>query len=85
MKAFNTVYYETLRMEGGRTDRHRLVFFIAGTDEEAKALVSRLIEEIGSSRWTRVPWVKADASSSRVHLSTTICDCRTRVRALARL
>lgn len=48
VKAFNTVYYETLRMESSRTDRHRLVFFITGNDEEAKALVSRLIEEIGS-------------------------------------
>ena len=33
VKAFNTVYYETLRTEGSRTHRHRLVFFIAGDDE----------------------------------------------------
>ena len=33
VKAFNTMYYETLRTEGSRTDRHRLVFFIAGDDE----------------------------------------------------
>ncbi len=47
VKAFNTMYYETLRTEGSRTDKHRLVFFVADDDEEAKDIVSRLIEEIG--------------------------------------
>jgi predicted dinucleotide-binding enzyme len=46
VKAFNTMYYETLRMEGNRTDC-RLVLFVAGDDKEAKAVVSGLIEEIG--------------------------------------
>ena len=47
VKAFNTMYYETLRTEGNRSGRDRLVLFIAGDDEEAKAVVSRLIEVIG--------------------------------------
>ena len=47
VKAFNTMYYETLRTEGNRSGGDRLVLFVAGDDEEAKAVVSRLIEEIG--------------------------------------
>jgi predicted dinucleotide-binding enzyme len=49
VKAFNTMYYQTLHMEG-RTSapmEERLVLFVAGDDREAKAMVSRLIEEIG--------------------------------------
>ena len=45
VRGFNTMYYETLRTEGNRTDA-RLVLFVAG-DDEAKAVVSGLIEEIG--------------------------------------
>ena len=45
VKAFNTMYYETLATEGCGEDR--LVLFVAGDDDEAKAVVSRLIEEIG--------------------------------------
>jgi 8-hydroxy-5-deazaflavin:NADPH oxidoreductase len=50
VKAFNTMYYETLATEGRSTetyDEDRLVLFIAGDDEEAKTVVSQLIEEIG--------------------------------------
>ena len=49
VKAFNTMYYETLASEGrpGAPAEERLVLFVAGDDEEAKATVSRLIEEIG--------------------------------------
>ncbi len=47
VKAFNTMYYETLRTEGNRSGGDRLVLFVAGDDEEAKAVVSGLIEEIG--------------------------------------
>ncbi len=47
VKAFNAMYYETLRTEGNRSGEDRLVLFIAGDDEKAKAVVSRLIEEIG--------------------------------------
>lgn len=47
VKAFNTMYYETLRTEGNQSGGERLVLFVAGDDEEAKALVSGLIEEIG--------------------------------------
>ena len=49
VKAFNTMYYETLG-SGGRPDaapEERLVLFVAGDDAEAKAVVSGLIEEIG--------------------------------------
>ena len=47
VKAFNTMYYETLANEGRPEDEDRLVLFVAGDDEEAKATVSGLIEEIG--------------------------------------
>jgi 8-hydroxy-5-deazaflavin:NADPH oxidoreductase len=49
VKAFNTMYYETLGA-GGRPDAppaERLVLFVAGDDAEAKAVVLELIEEIG--------------------------------------
>jgi predicted dinucleotide-binding enzyme len=49
IKAFNTMYYETLASEG-RTDapvEDRLVLFVSGDDEEAKGIVSNLIEEVG--------------------------------------
>lgn len=47
VKAFNTMYYETLANEGRPQSEDRLVLFVAGDDEEAKATVSGLIEEIG--------------------------------------
>lgn len=47
VKAFNTMYYETLWTEGKRSEGDRLVLFVAGDDEEAKAVVSELIREIG--------------------------------------
>ena len=49
VKALNTMYYETLASEGNpeASLEERLVLFVAGDDEEAKAVVSRLIEEIG--------------------------------------
>ena len=49
VKASNTMNYETLASEG-RPDaslEDRLVLFVAGDDEEAKGVVSALIEEIG--------------------------------------
>lgn len=49
VKAFNTMFYETLASEG-RTDapvEDRLVLFVAGDDAEAKSIVADLIEEIG--------------------------------------
>jgi predicted dinucleotide-binding enzyme len=47
VKAFNTIYWKNLR-DGGRVDPvERLAIPIAGNDAEAKAVVSRLIEEIG--------------------------------------
>ena len=47
VKAFNTMYYETLANEGHPEGEDRLVLFVAGDDEEAKATVSGLIGEIG--------------------------------------
>ena len=47
VKAFSTMYYETLANEGRPRSEDRLVLFISGDDEEAKAAVSGLIEEIG--------------------------------------
>jgi 8-hydroxy-5-deazaflavin:NADPH oxidoreductase len=49
VKAFNTIYYERLR-DNGRPDaplEDREVVFLAGDDEEAKRVVSGLIEDIG--------------------------------------
>jgi len=49
VKAFNTIYYQHLssrgRMDLPIPERHAI--FVAGDDEDAKATVSRLIEEIG--------------------------------------
>lgn len=49
VKAFNTMYYETLATKGQQTGptEDRLALFVAGDDAGAKAIVSRLIEEIG--------------------------------------
>ncbi len=49
VKAFNTMYFKTLATQG-RVDtplEDRLALFVAGDDTEAKAVVSRLIGEIG--------------------------------------
>jgi hypothetical protein len=49
VKAFNTMFWETLR-DDGRPDadrEDRLVLFVAGDDDDAKAVVSDLIEQIG--------------------------------------
>ncbi|CAN5687444.1 NAD(P)-binding domain-containing protein [soil metagenome] len=47
VKAFNTMYYETLANEGRTESEERLVLFVAGDDEEAKVTVSGIIEQIG--------------------------------------
>ena len=47
VKAFNTMYYETLANEGRPENGDRLVLFVAGDDEDAKKTVSGLIGEIG--------------------------------------
>jgi predicted dinucleotide-binding enzyme len=48
VKAFNTMYFETLRTAGRpENPDDRLVLFIAGDDAQAKQVVSQLIEEIG--------------------------------------
>ena len=49
VKAFNTIYYERLR-DNGRPEAppgERESIFVAGDDEGAKEIVSRLVEEIG--------------------------------------
>lgn len=47
VKAFNTMYYEMLRTGGRKSGDERLVLFVAGDDLDAKAVVSRLVDEIG--------------------------------------
>jgi predicted dinucleotide-binding enzyme len=47
VKAFNTMYYHTLATEARPSGADRLVLFVAGDDADAKAVVSRLIEQIG--------------------------------------
>ncbi len=49
VKAFNTIYFKRLR-ENGRPEapiEEREVIFVSGDDEEAKGVVSGLIEDIG--------------------------------------
>lgn len=47
VKAFNTMHFSTLASGGRPPGEERLVLFLAGDDAEAKAVVARLIEEIG--------------------------------------
>jgi predicted dinucleotide-binding enzyme len=47
VKAFNTMYYEMLRTGARNSQDERLVLFVAGDDPDAKAVVSKLIDEIG--------------------------------------
>lgn len=49
VKAFNTMYFETLASEGrpGAPREERLALFIAGDDDEAKRRVAALIDELG--------------------------------------
>jgi predicted dinucleotide-binding enzyme len=49
VKAFNTMYFKTLAAQGRRDAPvdDRLALFVAGEDADAKAVVSRLIQEIG--------------------------------------
>jgi predicted dinucleotide-binding enzyme len=72
VKAFNTMYYRTLRTEGNRSGGDQLVLFVAGDDEEAKAEVSSIIEEIGFEAVDTGLWGTAVANSIRVCPSTTI-------------
>ena len=41
------MFFETLRTGGRQDPNNRLVLFVAGDDTEAKAVVSKLIEDIG--------------------------------------
>ncbi len=49
VKAFNTIYYEHLRTKGNPNApiEDRFTIFVAGDDSDAKATVSKLIEDIG--------------------------------------
>ena len=49
VKAFNTIWFEHLRSQGdtGLPLARRRAIFLAGDDSDAKAVVARLIEEIG--------------------------------------
>ncbi|MDQ3700554.1 MAG: NADPH-dependent F420 reductase [Chloroflexota bacterium] len=47
VKAFNTMQAATLRNGGQMGQSDRLALFVAGDDQDAKTVVSRLIDEIG--------------------------------------
>lgn len=47
VKAFNTLHWETLREAAGNEGEDRLVLFLAGDDERAKATVAGLITDVG--------------------------------------
>jgi predicted dinucleotide-binding enzyme len=49
VKAFNTIYYEDLNTKGDTNARKedRFAIFVAGDDAEAKAVVSKLVDDIG--------------------------------------
>ncbi|MGB8032828.1 MAG: NADPH-dependent F420 reductase [Nitrososphaeraceae archaeon] len=49
VKAFNTIYYEHLRTKGdpNASKEDRFAIFVAGDNSDAKASVSKLIEDIG--------------------------------------
>jgi predicted dinucleotide-binding enzyme len=49
VKAFNTIWFEHLRSEAKKDApvEKRRAIFVSGDDDEAKAIVSKLIEEIG--------------------------------------
>jgi predicted dinucleotide-binding enzyme len=47
VKAFNTIYFETLKTGSSPEQEKRLVIFIAGDDSKAKGIVASLIEDIG--------------------------------------
>jgi 8-hydroxy-5-deazaflavin:NADPH oxidoreductase len=47
VKAFNTMYYNTLATGSKKSGNDRLVLFVAGDDVGAKKIVSTLIEGIG--------------------------------------
>jgi 8-hydroxy-5-deazaflavin:NADPH oxidoreductase len=49
VKAFNTIYYEHLSTKGNPNTpkEDRIAIFVAGDDFDAKAIVSKLIEDIG--------------------------------------
>ena len=47
VKAFNTLYWETLATRGTRHLAHRLIVPLAGNDVVAKATVSELISDCG--------------------------------------
>jgi len=49
VKAFNTIYYEHLSTKGNpnASKEDRFAIFVAGDNSDAKAIVSKLIEDIG--------------------------------------
>ena len=66
------MYYETLR-DGGRPSKEdRLVLFIAGDYADAKAVVSKLIEDIGFSLLIQVRLEKVVVNNNQAHQSIII-------------
>ena len=64
VKAFNTIQFSHLQQSGRPAgDRERIALPVAGDDPNAKAVVSHLIDELGSTRWTRAGWTTRGVSS----------------------
>lgn len=66
VKAFNTIYYEHLSTKGNPNapKEDRFAIFVAGDDFDAKAIVSKLIEDIG--------FAPIDTGSLRVVVSNNL-------------
>jgi predicted dinucleotide-binding enzyme len=80
VKAFNTIYYRRL---AGEARNHlpiedRQAIFVAGNDEGAKAIVMKLIEQIGfapiryglAARWRTTPGTRLSHLQSTAHRAT---------------
>ncbi|NUC72586.1 NAD(P)-binding domain-containing protein [Haloterrigena sp. SYSU A558-1] len=88
VKAFNATYWKTLR-DGQRLEADpddRLAIFIAGDDDEAKSVVSSLIEDIGFTPVDTGPLTEGgrhiQPGSPIYTASLTASEARTRLAAL---
>lgn len=86
VKGFNTMYFETLRTQGRPAGPERLVIFLAGDDTEAKAVVARLIEEIGfaavDTGFLRTGGKLQQPGSPIYNVPLTVEEAKTRLRDL---
>lgn len=86
VKAFNTMYYHTLATEARAPGKERLVLFVAGDDAAAKAVVSKLIDEIGftpiDTGSLRVGGRKQQAGSPIYNIPMTAAQARKALESL---